>query len=840
MLALVACGSPAEPPETPRARRAQGAAAATAAAKGLASTLIAEVPAGTYGPYVGRTDAAGLAVWAARDGDRRKWFVAALGPDGSRRSAPRAIADAPAELGLVAIEPAAKGSFVVLSTRPDGEGTAVDALSVSAQGRLIGTPRTLDRGDEPVLWLDAVTTGQGALALWARQRGKAAALSTLAIDGRSSEPQLVADGARAWQVIEIGGGAALALVDAEAVKLLRLDAAGRRAGVSVIRAATTASLDLDAARLGDRIAVGWSDRDDDDAQIQIAVLDASGKVVVAPKPAFEATDGDQSLVRLVAPLGGGPAYVAWEAAGARPRGGRAVRLASLTSEGVVGSARGEVRVAAEDTLPELAASPRGIAALTLARVCAKTASAAECQQAERLPTFVELDRAFSPVAAEPMHLAALSGGAAELAWGLDCRAGGCLALAAIGSDPAPVYAVELAPRSGSWRAPAGPWVRKPPPRPQRIDTLAAIDPLADVAATRLGDATLAAWVTYFDPSTPYQRLKKPAPDGRFDPPRALLQVRRIPDRGEAPPPETISLRARSLGGVALSPGAPEHREALLVWTALDNGQPQVFTTIVDADGKKRLQRMLTRSKGEVSDVAATFVGDGWIVAWVDERHADPEVYVTKVNRMLQRVVPERRLTSAAGAATGVSLLSLGDRVLVTWADARDAEQPGWADPYVAFVKAMDAAPLGAEHRLATTRPHSFSPVAAWLGAQTVLAWLDGPDGSTGAARLALVDDKGQLAAPPVAVTLPGNPTALALDCTGDRCRFVAAVDVGSRGELATFDWRAGDAAPGSKRLAGLSGPAGQAAAPVLLGDALLYADQARDRGRVRRMTVEWK
>ena len=112
---------------------------------------------------------------------------------------------------------------------------------------------------------------------------------------------------------------------------------------------------------------------------------------------------------------------------------------------------------------------------------------------------------------------------------------------------------------------------------------------------------------------------------------------------------SISLRARSLAGVALAPGRHGEAEALLVWSAIDQRQPQVFLTLVSATGKKLRQKMLTRSPGEVSDIAAVNVGDGWLVAWVDERSKDPEVYVTRVNRQLVRAGPEHRLTRSPGA-----------------------------------------------------------------------------------------------------------------------------------------------------------------------------------------------
>jgi hypothetical protein len=808
------------------------------AIRALDASLLAQVPAGTYGPYLARSNGAALLVWAAPDGQQRKWWAQLLDASSAPRAKPRLLATAPLELDLVAVEPIADGGFVIVSTHRQGDQTAIEALSVDAAGKIVGAPVALDSARTEVRWIDAVPTASGALVLWARQKGAVAELSARALAAGSARGEAVRiTSARAWQAVAVDGGAQVAVSGEQGIRLLRLDGSGKQLAETPL-SARPAELDVDAVLVGDRILVAWSDRAELDQRIRLALLDRSGKLLVPAKAALASAIGDQALLRLVPPLGSGPAYLAWELVGEPSDGARVFRISRVDADGAVGAVNGEVRIAADDgTTPELAASARGLAALTLARSCEKSQSAESCAQAERLPMFVELDRDFSPLAAEPLRLSALSGGAVELAWGLGCSARGCSALAALGSDPAPIYAVRLASRSEHWLAPAGRVEPQPPPRPASVEALSAIDPLADIAATRVGATTLAAWITYFDPTTPWQRLTKPAPDGRFEPLRALLQVRALPDSGEAPAAQTISLRARSLGGVALAAGAAQHGESLLVWTALDNGVPQVFATVVGADGKKLRQKMLTRSRGEKSDVAVASVGDGWVVAWVDERHADPELYAAKLNRFLQNVGPERRITAAAGAATGISMLPVGSQVLVAWADARDAEQPGAADPYVIALRAQDAAPLGKEQRLATTRPHSFSPKLARLASGAAIAWIEAEEGGLRVGRL---DDRGGLVGPLATIDTNGAASGVSLECDAEQCHVVAAVERGGRSELRAALWAPTSAAGKSARLLVLPGPASQNVSPTLLGGTLFYADQIGDRGRVRRMTIEWR
>ena len=57
-------------------------------------------------------------------------------------------------------------------------------------------------------------------------------------------------------------------------------------------------------------------------------------------------------------------------------------------------------------------------------------------------------------------------------------------------------------------------------------------------------------------------------------------------------PSRPMLHAMILGGIALAP-APEG--ALVVWSAIDEKVPQVFATLVDAQGKRLHQAMITRS-----------------------------------------------------------------------------------------------------------------------------------------------------------------------------------------------------------------------------------------------------
>ncbi len=93
--------------------------------------------------------------------------------------------------------------------------------------------------------------------------------------------------------------------------------------------------------------------------------------------------------------------------------------------------------------------------------------------------------------------------------------------------------------------------------------------MSQVALTETNAGVLLGWITDFDPTTPWVKLKKATADGRFEPLRARLDLQGF---ATSPPfaalgaAANLSLRAHSLGGLALSGGA-EQKESLAAWPA---------------------------------------------------------------------------------------------------------------------------------------------------------------------------------------------------------------------------------------------------------------------------------
>jgi hypothetical protein len=305
--------------------------------------------------------------------------------------------------------------------------------------------------------------------------------------------------------------------------------------------------------------------------------------------------------------------------------------------------------------------------------------------------------------------------------------------------------------------------------------------------------------------------------------------------------ENLSLRAHSLGGVALASTARQS-DALLAWAGLDNGQPQVFLTLVDPLGKKLSQRMLTHKTGDLNDIAAIPSGTDYLVAWVDERSSDPEVYATKVNHALNRSAPEQRITQSPGAATDVSIVPTHAGALLVWADARDSEAAGAADIYTAALRGNDASRVAPEVCVQKTRTHSFGPVARQHGKNTLIAWLEAAaeTGSDEPAHVSFaeVDDLGHPLGDVQNVALAtGTPITLGLDCGDAVCHALVSADDNAHALLYAITFQNAKASSAVRVRSGLGAPSN--VAPVIHGREVYLADTQQGRAHVRRLLLDW-
>lgn len=821
----------------------------------LPAHALVDVPEGSFGPYVGRSGERGLLLYAQPTERGQRFVALPLDAKGAEAGSPRDAGPAPDLPPRVVVRPMGDG-FIAAFTYSLDLSSVISTLVFSASGEPKGEATIVTHRADRVLYVDVVQLEGGAVLVYGTQKGDAAELVALPIDedGRPrGSASVLANDALAWQAVSLGESGALAIVarsdDAKSrarflgqVALVRFDREGRPLGDrSLVSASPTAEADIDAMPLGDRLLLAWTDKRRADAQAHLAVVSPSGQLEVEPRT-LTAPRGDQALLGLTAPLDAGSegsVLVAWEELGQEttapelPPQARVVRLGLVGSDGMLKPRTATLALGGLEGAPELAASKDGWVAVTLAPACARQAA---CTTAAPLvPTAVHFDRDLGVLGSEPLTTEAF--GPAALAWGLSCTpSGSCSTLAASTSTPTPVASIELSPRQTAY-LPAGRLDRTPrPPRAVTWETLITSEPIADIASAEVGAGTLVAWVTHF-------AEEDAALDAKGSPKTAAkVSVLSYDERGEAlSEPNDISVRAASVGGVALAESARDD-EALLAWVGHDAGQTQVFATRIGKDGKRLAQQMITRAKGDVSDVAVAKVDDGWLLAWIDERHGNGEVYVTKLDRSLARTVPERRITNAPGDASQVQILVRDGEAWLGWIDVREGSAS--SDPYAMRLSLRDLKPKGDEVRVAATAPSSRGLQLASTAEGVTIGWIDEADGTAGgetSAKLARLDANGMPLGMPSVVPLQAPPTSIALTCETNRCRILASSSTASGGlRVDGFVWSGGAAMPSPARIIAQSGSSSVAVAPSLSSDwAFVASDDWSGQGRLRRMRLVW-
>ena len=463
---------------------------------------------------------------------------------------------------------------------------------------------------------------------------------------RAAAHDVVSD-LRAWQVTASPRGAALATVRAVAdkangpVSLSLLDDTGALIDRPIAVTQTdTAELDIDVSQLGNDWVIAWTDRLAGDARLYAAAVNSAGQIVTAPHP-LTAPLGDQSLVKLVPAPQSNRGYLLWENQ-LSPDSIRRLEVAPIDDKSQLGAERVSVAYpGSSERAPEVAASSQGLSLIAqvpspmLRRFAApsKLELSFDGEEPATVPVLLSLSDKLEVRGVAPILLASRPM-VPSLVWGLHCGASDCFVLAALSGDSrAAVLGANISQTARASRsfgvgstAKAGPIGFDPAdaklraflvnstnstkrPRLAAVRVLGESEPLSDLRVTNTTDVPLVATLTYFDPSAPLTPLSAPAEDGRREPLQARIDLRG--PLGESTSPRGfVSLRARSAGGLAWAVSA-ETKDKLLVWSAVDQRQPQVFVTEFSEAGKKRAQRMITHNKANVSDVAVAATTDGF-------------------------------------------------------------------------------------------------------------------------------------------------------------------------------------------------------------------------------------
>jgi hypothetical protein len=848
---VLSCAKPPPPAVgvSPIARPPASSSGPKNKGKGLVTTDVAAIDPGFQGPYVAAVGDRGLAVWGAEGG---AWQVAKVTEGGATLAPAKAGPQVGKGLGLVVVRGLESGGFVMVLGRAIERGYSLEAIAFDDEGTARGAPAMLYQGATAISWTDVVSTPTGAHVYFASGTPSQIAVTALDARGAMRGPAVPVGGATTWQVVSTSRGSLLAQVIGQPgrVSTIAVDDAGKP-GSPVPAGDARADADLDAVRVGDRVVLAWTDRTRAESRVLLVAVDASGAVVTPAQTPFVSA-GEQALVGLA--VSGDRPLVIWDDAASRLRDGRRLQLATMPPDLSPPLAQATIDLGVKDDTPPLIVGGKdGFAVLTVAKACGE--AAATCQGAPPLPSYALLGLDLSVRRAGPVTLDAEDGAPPDLSWGLSCTSAGCFLAATGDRTPSHAYVVAL---EGGPPPGTRPFVRarrSTPPVAITIDTLAKGPKFAGLASTRLEQGGLLATVTDHGDGMPMPALP-PDVDARGelekdrlaqkDPKRskrsAMVRVTALDASNKPLGDSTLSIRAMSAGGVAIAADKAK-KEACVAWVARDEGDPELFLTRVGADGKKRAQTMLTHAKGDVGDPVLAAVDDGWIVAWVDFRDGNGEVYAVRVDRNLRKLGPEKRITTAPGDASDVALLVREKDVLIAFSDARG--NPGGAgDAFVARLALADAAKQGDEIRLAQTAEHARGLRFVKAFGETAVVFLEQPigaaaEGGKTTALAAFLDANGAPRGLPETISLgDASPSAFDLSCEAKTCRVALTRGDGEGLSLAAGSWVRGQPVV-APDVTTLLARAGSDAFPTLLGDSVLVLDENAGEGRVRRISIRW-
>jgi hypothetical protein len=852
LLALVglalACGSGASlPPKDPSAPTAVASAlprASKAAAGALGparSHLLGAIARKAIGPLAAYSSEGGIAAWITRaeHGNGSELLAVPFGADGAPLRPPLVVASLPREATALVLQPTGRarlGWWLVWTAIVD-RGESITLLELAQDGTARGTPIMVERTSDHIVWADLLPTTHGALCLWAEQPGTGDAnvlAASIDPDGKPRGiPVRVARDVERWAAVVAGEGAALALVTrtskgAGQLSWVVLDAGGSASSAPVaVTKEPSVSSDVDVVASDQGWVLAWTDRTGEDAQVMLAAIDAMGRVR-GPRKALESRGGSELLSLSATKTG---VAIAWEEPHARVRRIRTVHLTIVATAGEHGARPEASFEALKDIPPELinAADGFGLLATSLHRC---DDAGGDCSP-QAVPTFLRYDDELRFVQAEPLFLGEPVA-VATYAWGLRCGGDHCIALASSAGSPTSVFAVDLPRRASPFEAPhAPPSAPSGAPRASGIVTLASGSAFIDMAAAKTGDTTLVVTLADGGEVASARRL------------RGTVALRAFDETGR--PLETgttLTKRAVFVGRVAIA--TTSSTEAAIAWVALDGRDSQVHIARVDSHGHVLKEAQITKVKGDRSSVAIVWADEGWLVAWVDTRDGNGEVYATKMDRNLKRIAPVRRITDAPGDAADVSLSASGETAWLAWSDPRESPKEGIGDVFVTTLSAHDAKRQGEEVRVLATAAHSRSPELAVVEGGALIAWIeDAPPGieAPAAALLARLDMSGRVVGVPASLGLAelGRPTNIALTSFPRGAQAVVARSADAGVTLDAFSLSPDGRQQPPWPIADLDAPPSFDVVLALAGGAAFFDDvgASATEHRVRRVAVSW-
>lgn len=834
-LALSCTSAPVPAPDSPE----RPTAAETKGARGPSQPGLT-LAAGTVGPFLLPAVKGWLTVWASPEEEDLAWNVATFDPSGATTTEPIRLALAEPGLDLVKLHPLnAERGLVLSSFTEEGEDAVeepsfgLQSFAISMTGTLLSAPGALVAKRRRVIWTEVAPLPSGALVSWAEDVGDRAEVFSIVVNlngHRQTSITRLHSQARAWQLAAHAKGAMLGVVTTDGnVEVVAIDNQGVASSPFTLADNHSAEPDIDISPLGANLLVAFSDRRVLEPHLFSSVVSGDGQLRSQPRLMLS-PQGSQALVGLRHSPSGTFAY--WQNVSQDPD---QFQLAKVSPEGLIQQPSIALPLPAVETraglnavrsLPEVADNGGGMAVYLPS--CVRGAT--RCTPNEH-PDLISLDANLAVTSTHTWFRDTRP----DLVWDFQCAHGGCAALTAYYTTPTRVRLVTTV---GVPRDPTPPTEFGPVPTPRlSLQALVHTPALAAIAAVDGGQGTLLTWLSDFDPNIPYQVPTKPAPDGRYAPVQAQLRTRWLPENGQPrqtacdPTSEqSVSIRARSVAGIDVANARDRN---LLVWTAIDNAQPQVFTTLLDSRGLRLKQSMLTHQSGEVLSLSAAAFQDTWFVSWIREESDHASLYAARLGATLGRMSPDMVVPLGKDAVSHVDLATTrqGPWLATTSTSSeRSVVRVVNLDPTTLQIRKAANDPLASEDRSNTETWQQFTPrVTAWKDGM-LLAWLE-QSGEQSRVRALQLDDAANLVASYQSDVVE-NLATLSVDCD-EQCRIAVTseqTNATAAGYLALATLRRAQVANRSiQKLELFQGPnvtsaGGVRVQPAVLGNLIYYSD----------------
>ena len=380
------------------------------------------------------------------------------------------------------------------------------------------------------------------------------------------------------------------------------------------------------------------------------------------------------------------------------------------------------------------------------------------------------------------------------------------------------------------------------PRLAAVRVIGDSEPLSDLRVTNT-DVPLVATLTYFDPTAPLTPLSAPAEDGRREPLQARIDLRGPLGESSASR-GFVSLRARSTGGLAWAVEPETKDKLLAWSALDQRQAQVFVTEFNEAGKKRAQRMITHTKANVTDIAAAAGAGGffvGWIDDQAQSSQAYFEQLTGKLERKGSEHVVSASTSGKTGLrllATASELWAVWSDTRETSKDRADLFIRRFAltDGHAlgAEQRLFETSAHSHSPMLAVSDSAVF---IAWMESEPRG---ESPEGIA-TIRVARLDKEGQPGSMRTVQSKQGQPTAFGFDCTPKQCHLVVSVDTGGVGQLEAATVDLGSDAPiETVPLIRSLGPADESVYPVVSGNDVYWVDRGTaKRVRVMRAAIEW-